>query len=776
MFNQIIKLTNAKRTGSGYIGHCPAHPDKNPSLSIKQDNDTILLYCHSGCSYQDIINEFNEHGITLYKKSYESYEGSKSELGFYSIWKKGRKLTKDSPAYKYLEKRGIKNLLHKSKFNIKQLSNYQGHSCILYPIINFESNELIGVQIIYLNNDGNKADIDIKKRIIGKYKAIGGCIAINKNRDDKIVITEGFENALAISQEINHQVYATLSATNLCLKIPKNTNDRKIHIYVDKDKSFTGERESLKAKKYYEELGYEVILHYPKEKISKNTKSLDYNDLLLTGTKIESESDTSKYFQQLKIKHSKPSKLPKVLSLKKEMLPDVLWSYIEDVSYRMSVRPDMVAIPLITAIGSVIGRKYCVQPKRNDNEWKFPPNLWACNVNTSGSKKSATLKSATRFLEERQKSKRLSYQKDKTINETKKSLLTRKVKELEKATDFDQMSEQDIREISELKTQIKKLETKPKRYIVNEASLEKLIKLLEENPNGLTLIRDELYGFLSQFSKKGFEGAREFFLESFNGNGSFSRDTLSRGTDTVDNLCISIIAGTQPDIIKKLLDHSVKHNDGFIQRFQMMSFPDPVDQDVFIDKAKDELAYQKVENLFIELDALDDEKEQIFKFCLEASKEYENFYNQLKQRNINDNLLESTLQKYDALVAKLSLIFQLVKDQESKEIDLESLQMALKWADYLESHTVRLYSLTKNKSSIKANIIERICNNSIYDKMTIRQLFQKNWKDIKQSEEFNQAIEELEDAHILRIEEKQNTNGGPKSKIIRVNPLVKEYF
>ena len=102
--------------------------------------------------------------------------------------------------------------------------------------------------------------------------------------------------------------------------------------------------------------------------------------------------------------------------------------------------------------------------------------------------------------------------------------------------------------------------------------------------------------------------------------------------------------------------------------------------------------------------------------------------------------------------------------------------MALKWADYLESHTVRLYSLTKNKSSIKANIIERICNNSIYDKMTIRQLFQKNWKDIKQSEEFNQAIEELEDAHILRIEEKQNTNGGPKSKIIRVNPLVKEYF
>lgn len=33
---------------------CPAHPDKNPSLSIKRDGDRILLHCFAGCSFVDI--------------------------------------------------------------------------------------------------------------------------------------------------------------------------------------------------------------------------------------------------------------------------------------------------------------------------------------------------------------------------------------------------------------------------------------------------------------------------------------------------------------------------------------------------------------------------------------------------------------------------------------------------------------------------------------------------------------------------------------------------
>src|SRR5438552_17656373 len=34
---------------------CPSHPDKNPSLSIKEGDERILLYCHGSCSQDEIL-------------------------------------------------------------------------------------------------------------------------------------------------------------------------------------------------------------------------------------------------------------------------------------------------------------------------------------------------------------------------------------------------------------------------------------------------------------------------------------------------------------------------------------------------------------------------------------------------------------------------------------------------------------------------------------------------------------------------------------------------
>ena len=46
-----------QRSGSGYKCHCPAHEDKNPSLSVSQGDKGILLHCHKGCPPEDIVAE-----------------------------------------------------------------------------------------------------------------------------------------------------------------------------------------------------------------------------------------------------------------------------------------------------------------------------------------------------------------------------------------------------------------------------------------------------------------------------------------------------------------------------------------------------------------------------------------------------------------------------------------------------------------------------------------------------------------------------------------------
>ena len=48
-------LDGVRRQGHGYKAKCPAHEDHNPSLSIAQASDRILLKCHAGCATESIM-------------------------------------------------------------------------------------------------------------------------------------------------------------------------------------------------------------------------------------------------------------------------------------------------------------------------------------------------------------------------------------------------------------------------------------------------------------------------------------------------------------------------------------------------------------------------------------------------------------------------------------------------------------------------------------------------------------------------------------------------
>jgi len=48
--------STVKKAGSGWIAQCPGHDDNKPSLSISEgDKKEALLYCHAGCSSNDVV-------------------------------------------------------------------------------------------------------------------------------------------------------------------------------------------------------------------------------------------------------------------------------------------------------------------------------------------------------------------------------------------------------------------------------------------------------------------------------------------------------------------------------------------------------------------------------------------------------------------------------------------------------------------------------------------------------------------------------------------------
>lgn len=91
----ISRFNDVKKVGNEFKCKCPAHNDKNASLTIKEGNDRSLVYCHSGCSIDKVLSSvglkqqdlffnaltkrekfYNEESFTEYIKQME-FKGSR---------------------------------------------------------------------------------------------------------------------------------------------------------------------------------------------------------------------------------------------------------------------------------------------------------------------------------------------------------------------------------------------------------------------------------------------------------------------------------------------------------------------------------------------------------------------------------------------------------------------------------------------------------------------------------------------------------------------------
>jgi len=75
--NILNRLEKVKQTGlNQYVACCPAHEDKSPSLSIREEADQIiLLHCFAGCPIDDILSSL---GLALEDLFPEQFVSSKS--------------------------------------------------------------------------------------------------------------------------------------------------------------------------------------------------------------------------------------------------------------------------------------------------------------------------------------------------------------------------------------------------------------------------------------------------------------------------------------------------------------------------------------------------------------------------------------------------------------------------------------------------------------------------------------------------------------------------
>lgn len=61
--DRIAAALEAKRVGSHFMARCPAHDDRNPSLSLTEKNGRVLVKCFAGCEQRAVIAALKHRGL-----------------------------------------------------------------------------------------------------------------------------------------------------------------------------------------------------------------------------------------------------------------------------------------------------------------------------------------------------------------------------------------------------------------------------------------------------------------------------------------------------------------------------------------------------------------------------------------------------------------------------------------------------------------------------------------------------------------------------------------
>lgn len=447
-----------------------------------------------------------------------------------------------------------------------------------------------------------------------------------------------------------------------------------------------------------------------------------------------------------------PVGLPAAMAWDDDLLPEALRGFVRDAADRTQCPPDFVAVSLIVAISAVVGRKRTIHPKQRD-DWEVVPNQWGCIIGRPSAMKSPALKQALRPLaaleakeREKHQAAMLDYKAAGEILELERRAAKDKAKKL-MAEDKKDAALAAIAELaSDLPAPV------ARRYIVNDATVEKLGELLNENPNGLLLVRDELGGWLATMQTEDGAVGRAFYLECFDGSGSFVYDRIGRGTVFIESCCLSLIGGIQPSRIAPLVRGAVtgELDDGLVQRLQLAVWPDDDRAWVLVDRWPNHAARERVEAVFERLDQMPDEPRRALHFTPEGQELFNAWYTEhmteIRSGDIHP-ALQSHYMKMPQTIAGLALLFELIEG-DADAVGAEATARALDWADYLKSHAARLYGAAINAPLMGARLImER--KDKLPEPFTCRDLVKKGWAGLDSQEAANEALATLAEHHII---------------------------
>gem|GEM_PF-1185388 len=502
------------------------------------------------------------------------------------------------------------------------------------------------------------------------------------------------------------------------------------------------------------------------------------------------ESDGREWSEPLPL----PNDLLEVPSLPETLIPESLRGWLADIAERLQVPLEFPTAAAIVCLASVIGNQVRIRPKRRD-DWTVTPNLWGAIVGRPGVMKSAAIAEAMKPLYPLVKDAAAKHTEAlnrwqflKEAAKAKREALRAAMRDAAK-----KKIDSDLEEFSALLAEEEIAVPAERRYITNQTTVEKYGELLSQNPKGLLIFRDELSGWLRLLDDERRTGDRSFYLEAWNGDGSYTYDCIGRGTIKIPNTTTSILGGIQPGPLESYLRNALGYgegDDGLMQRFQMLVYPDIKGDWKLVDRQPDSEAKNRAFDIFKKLSELNAqslaaevEVGEADKPFLRFSDEGQEFFNEwfvdlnrsLRSGEFEHPALEAHFAKYKSLMPSLALIFHLCEMATGQAVDQVSFQaaeMAAAWCSFLMEHAKRIYGLGIGAAAIHARTLAKhLQAGDLPDPFTARELYLKHWAGLASSKAVEEPLDLLESLHWLGSVQIQ-TGGRPMTHYL-INPEIR---
>ncbi|WP_034384878.1 YfjI family protein [Deinococcus sp. YIM 77859] len=477
-----------------------------------------------------------------------------------------------------------------------------------------------------------------------------------------------------------------------------------------------------------------------------------------------------------------PPKLPPVPTMPPEMLPPALRGWLVDAAELACVPLEGMAAPAVVGLSGLIGRSVRIDPE-GLGDWIVTPNLWGGVVLRPSALKSMQLDRALEPLQALENRARDEFRDGEIDRELRLESLKAQEEQIKKAARTKGGS-LDLDALRKLREELREAAPVATRYVVNNVTYEKLGELLGENPRGLTMVRDELAGWIDHMSREENAEARGFFLTSWNGDGSYDFDRIGRGTVRVDHLCLAVVGMIQPGPMQQFLRRSragTAGDVGLLQRFQLLIYPDGMPKWVRRGHPADPQAKARAFAVYEALDTLRRSAEPVtLTFTDEAQAVFREWRDTLENRLRGGELVdspafESHLGKYRSLVPSLALIFHLVEVAQAHPdpatlppVSIDALELALNWAEFLELHARKVYAVEVGGFHAPAYaLVDKIKAGAVRDGDRLYALRRKEWAGLK-DEELGLALSALTEWGWVQVEVVET--GGRPAEVLRLHP------